>query len=77
MRSRIELEARVRVVADHPKLGPVYREAEEATRGKSPSASFRLAEAIASLRLPPPDARAVAKAVRWRRMLERDYGNGH
>jgi len=74
-RSLHELRMRVRVVADDPRLAPVFREAEEATRGRSPSSSFKLAAMVAGLRgLSPMETLAVAKAVRWQRVIDRDYG---
>ena len=74
VRSRREIESRRDLVACSPemRITLAYDEAEAATRGMSPSAAYSLALQIAS-NLGQSGAIAVAKAVRWQRVLDRDY----
>lgn len=75
MRPKEELESRIALVRDSRDvaLKMAFREAVKATKGKSPSASFDLAYQIASQTEEGERALATARAVRWQRVLERDY----
>lgn len=68
MRTSAEINARIDIVRTAPShtLNMAYDDAEEATRGMSPSAAYNLALRMSS-------KTAVAKAVRWQRILDRDY----
>jgi len=76
MRTKEEIEARISLVdnSNDILLTSLFDDCLKATEGMSPSAAFRLAslkaraEGCSSL-----TALAVAKAVRWKRILERDY----
>ncbi len=74
-RTKEELEARRDVVrlSKDAALAAAYEEAEARTRGMSPTAGSRLAYKFVMLTLPEGKALAVSKAVRWQRMIERDY----
>lgn len=74
-RTKDEIEARVDLVrlSGDFSITMAYDEAELATRGKSPSSAFRLAYKIALRTLSVNKALAVAKSVRWARILERDF----
>jgi len=77
-RTREEIEARIAIVRDSNDLSltMAFDEAEKATRKMSPSAAYRLAYQIARQTEDNPRAIAVAKAVRWQRILERDFSKG-
>lgn len=74
MRAKKEIEARIDLVKTAPDfdLTSVFDEAEEATKKMSPSSAFILALKIGG-NLGSGKALAIAKAVRWQRVLERDY----
>ena len=71
-RSRQEIEARRDIVAASLDIGltMAYDDAEKATRGMSPSSAFSLANRMLA---GESHCLAVAKAVRWQRVLDRDY----
>lgn len=75
MRPKNEIEARINLVAQASdrSITMAFDEAIDATKRMSPSSAFSLAFSIAKQTLDSSQSTAVAKAVRWQRVLERDY----
>jgi hypothetical protein len=74
MRSREEIEARRNIIAlsINPVISGLYDDCVKATKGMSPSSAFNLSMSIGNAEM-SQYSMAIAKAVRWHRVLVRDY----